>query len=188
MKAKLLLMFFLVITALGCSKKIVSGSSEKKTELGKAIITKYQPFYEEEDNYFPHDSSTVSDILEKPVEIKALKDTIVIVNTYNSGLDGHRVLIRLTSDLKMLDVQYDEWNDVEDGSVTKYTVEKIILCLNNARFEDLIIGYYTLQIRHDFKAGSLLNSKGVQDTTYHTILNGKFKHYIKKESEEGAGN
>lgn len=165
---------------------MILGCSDQKSEFGNAIITQFQPIYENEDDYFPHDFFITSDVLKKPVEIRNSKDSLTIVNIYNSGFDGHRVLIQLTLDLKLLDVKYDEWHDVEDGSNTKYKVEKIILTLSADPFMDsLLTGYYSLQIRHDYEAWSILGNEGVQDTTYYSVFNGKFKLYSNEEIKKG---
>ena len=169
-----------------CWIVIILSCTRQNPYYGKAIITDYVPIYENEDNYIPHDHFMTSDMLDKPVEIKASKNNLSISNTYNSGFSGHQVKITLTPDLTLSDVKYEEWDDVEDGSNIKYTVEKIILSLNKNPFKDsLFTGYYSLQIRQDYKAGSILGKEGVNDTTYYSVCNGKFRLYTPEEKNKG---
>lgn len=158
----------------------------QKSEFGNAIISHYQPIYEEDDNYFPHDKFLSSNLLDKPIEIINSKNILTIINKSNDGYTGHKVCINLNSNLKILDVAYDEWNDIVDGSKTKYKVEKIILTFNKNPFNDSIFtGYYTLQVRHDYEMESILQNSEVKDTSYYFIFNGKFKFYSATDYKKG---
>ena len=155
-------------------------------QYGKAIISPFQLIYENEDSYQPHDHFMASDMMEKPVEIIVNNKLLTISNTFNDGFTGHNVKIDLTPELHISSVKYNEWSDVEDGSNTEYSVEKIILTLNTNPFQDsLITGYYSLQIRNEYNAGRLLKTAGANDTTYYSVKNGKFKIYSKEAIRKG---
>lgn len=157
-------------------------------QLGKAIIS-YQPVYENDNNYFPHDDFLVIDmegLLDTAVSIKNEGQELVITNTFHDGYSGHEIQFQLSSDLNILDVSYKEWGDVIDGSETKFNVEKAILSMNKNPFEGTFItGHYSLQIKEEFNSGKTLKSEGINDTTSYKVFNGKFKLYSEKEIENG---
>ncbi len=157
-------------------------------QIGKAVIA-YQPVYEEENNYFPHDYFVAAEmvgLLDTAISIKKTEQKVIIINTYNDGYTGHKVLFEISSDLEILDVRYKEWADVIDGSKVKYTVEKVILSMNDNPFiAELITGHYILQIKEDYFAGELLSHEGAKDTTTFRIFNGKFKTYSENEKQKG---
>jgi len=166
------LIYFLTIILLFACKK-------ERTSFGKAILID-SPIYIEEiyDSlyaYFPYDNSWGSDLYEKPVIIERLKnDEIKIINTFNDGLTGNRIEIIINSELDILDVNYEYWDDVIDGSTSEYTVEKIILTLDkNFIKENNYKGYYTIQIKNNYSAGEILSSEGVNDTIMRFLHHGK---------------
>lgn len=165
---------------------IINGCSQRPSEFGKAIVADYHQNYENEDIYFPHDAFKISDVLENPLSIEYGPDLIIVKNVFNSGFGGHKVSIAISTDLQIDEVEYGEWSDVINGSETKYKVEKIILNLNKNPFTDsLVSGFYSLQIRNEFKAGDLLKSEGVSDTITYSVFHGKFKNYSKEEIQKG---
>lgn len=164
------------------------GFSQKTSNYGKAIITKNLPIYEYQDNFLPNDMVIYDMIMKHWLDEKSLdvirntNNTITIKNLYNDGFTGYEVIIELSSDLKINNISYNEWDDVENGSSTEYSVEKIILQLNkNPFYDSLITGYYSLQIKNEFIAGDILRNEGTNDTTFYSIFYGKFKEYSDTE-------
>lgn len=157
-------------------------------QFGQAIIS-YQPIYENENNYFPHDHFLAEDmggILDSAVSIKIQNEELLITNTFNSGFTGHEIQFSLSTELKILRVTYDEWSDMIDGSETKFIVEKVILSINKNPFEEtLISGHYTLQIKEEYSAGEILKNEGIKDTITYKVFNGKFKIYSEEEIKNG---
>ncbi len=164
----------------------VYSCNEKKSELGKAIISETIPVYENEDNYFPHDGFMKSDLLEHPIEVTKSNKTITISNIFNDGFTGHQVNFKIDRELNITEASYRDWTDVIDGSETKHMVQKIILDLDKNPFTNQnFSGYYTLQIKHNFSAGKIFANEGIKDTTYYSTFNGKFKIYNKEELIKG---
>ncbi len=178
MKTRHIAIFFILFFVYSCN--------EKKTELGKAIISETIPVYENEDNYFPHDYFMKSDLLERPIEVKKSNMTIMISNIFNDGFAGHQVKFKIDRELNITEASFCDWTDVIDGSETQHTVQKIILDLDKNPFTSHnFCGFYTLQIKHNYLAGKLLASEGIKDTTYYSTFNGKFKIYNKEELIKG---
>ncbi len=157
-------------------------------QLGQAIIT-YQPIYEEDNNYFPHDYFLKLDmdgLLDTAASIKTNDNNLIITNTFNDGFTGHEVQFTISPKLEIINAIYGEWTDVIDGSESKFSVDKAILSFSNNPFEEkLITAHYTLKIRQDYYAGKLLSKEGVNDTTTFRIFNGKFKLYSENEKLKG---
>lgn len=157
-------------------------------QLGRAVIS-YQPIYEDENNFFPHDHFLTVDmngLLDTAVSIQKTKQGIDIKNMYNDGFTGHSIQFRISPSLEIEDVKYQEWTDVIDGSEIRYTVEKAILSMNENPFkEELITGHYTLQIKAEYFAGKLLSKEGMKDTTTYRVFHGKFKLYSDTEKQKG---
>jgi len=156
--------------------------------MGRAVVT-HQYIYELDNSYFPHDyfvASDMAELLDTAVSILGDEQTLKITNTFNDGFTGHEVEFVLSSDLEIIRVDYREWTDMIDGSKTDYTVDKVVLSMNENPFKsELIAGHYTLQIREDYFSGEQLRKEGVTDTTTYRIFNGKFKVYSEKEKEKG---
>lgn len=155
-------------------------------QLGKAIID-YQPTYENENEFFPHDFFVEEKgILEESVRLDINSETATITNIYNDGYIGHKIEIKLNSNLEIIETKYEEWTDVYDGSESIYNIENIILSLNNSPFEKAnCIGHYTLKIKESFRAGKILNAEGISDTINYRIFRGKFKLYDEIEKQNG---
>jgi len=157
-------------------------------QMGRAVVT-HQYIYELDNSYFPHDyfvASDMAELLDTAVSILGDEQTLKITNTFNDGFTGHEVQFVLSSDLEITRVDYREWTDIIDGSKTDYTVDKVVLSMNENPFKsELISGHYTLQIREDYFSGEQLRKEGVTDTTTYRIFNGKFKVYSEKEKEKG---
>jgi len=157
-------------------------------QLGQAIIT-YQPIYEQNNSYFPHDYLLKLDmdgLLDTAASIKINANNLIITNTFNDGFTGHQVQFTISPELEIISAIYDEWTDVIDGSESKFLVDKAILSFSDNPFEEkLITAHYTLQIRENYYAGKLLSKEGVNDTTTFRIFNGKFKFYSENEKLKG---
>ena len=157
-------------------------------QLGRAVIS-YQPIYEEENNFFPHDHFLTVDmdgLLDTAVFIQKIEQGMEIKNIYNDGFTGHSIEFQITPSLEIENVNYREWTDVIDGSEIKFHVEKAILSMNENPFDhNLIVGHYSLQIRRDYFAGELLTPEGVGDTTSYEVFHGKFKIYSDLEKKKG---
>jgi hypothetical protein len=178
MKTRHLAIVLMIILVFGCN--------DNNTKFGKAIITDIIPVYENANIYFPHDYFMKSDYLEHPIEVTKTDNQIMISNIFNDGFSGHYVSFKIDKKFNIIGVSFHDWTDMLDGSETKHTIEKVILSFNNNPFENQnFIGFYTLQIKHNFFAGKLLASEGVKDTTYYSIFNGKFKIYNKEEMIKG---
>lgn len=157
-------------------------------QFGSAVLTG-QFIYEADNTYFPHDyfvTQDMAELLDTAVSILGDEQTLKITNTFNDGFTGHEVEFVLSSDLEIIRVDYQEWTDMIDGSMTEYTVEKAVLSMNESPFKsELITGHYTLQIKEHYFAGEQLRQEGATDTTTYRIFNGKFKVYSEKEKEKG---
>jgi hypothetical protein len=157
-------------------------------QLGRAVVT-YQYVYELDNTYFPHDyfvANDMAELLDTAVSILRNEETVKITNTFNDGFTGHEIEFVLSSDLEIVRADYQEWTDVIDGSKTNYTVEKVVLSMNENPFQsELITGHYTLQIRADYFAGEQLRKEVAADTTTYRVFNGKFKIYSQYEIEKG---
>ena len=157
-------------------------------QLGQAIIT-YQPIYEEDNNFFPHDYFIEVDmdgLLDTAASMKIKDNKLFITNIFNDGFTGHEVQFTISADLKIINAEYNEWDDVFDGSESNFSVDKVILSFSDNPFEEkLITAHYTLQIQEDYHAGNLLNKKGVKDTTAYRMFHGKFKFYSENEKQKG---
>ncbi|MFT6970009.1 MAG: hypothetical protein ACJAXX_000573 [Roseivirga sp.] len=157
-------------------------------QMGRAALT-YQYVYELDNTYFPHDyfvASDMAELLDTAVSILGDEQTLKITNTFNDGFTGHEVKFLLSSDLGIIEAEYQEWTDMIDGSELDYTEEKVVLSMSENPFKsELITAHYTLQIREDYFAGKQLRKKGAKDTTAYRIFNGKFKLYSEKEKEKG---
>lgn len=158
-------------------------------QFGHVIIAE-QPRYESNNIYIPHDSFMLIEspdtYLGNPFTLKIEKDTLTLENKLTDGLSGHLISIRLSHELEITEVKYNEWTDVIDGNYSKYTVEKIILSLDKNPFnEKYIVGHYILQIQEDYYAGWLTNNgriPGPKDNkTSYKIFHGKFKAYTDEE-------
>lgn len=144
--------------------------------LGKAVLNSSIEYNALSDIYFPHDESLQSAILKSPVEAKYGENSILISNSFNDGLSGHFVSFELSEQLDILRINYDEWEDVIDGSSTTYEVEKVIIVVDRNPFStEGIIGFYTLQIKRTYNAGDILAKEGVKDTINYKVFHGKFK-------------
>lgn len=91
--------------------------------LGKAEIVELKN-YEKEDDYFPHDCSMESDMLDKTIEIEKNGKKLTIKNIANDGFTGHSIKFELNSQLEIKKVDYEEWTDVLGRSSMNYTIEK----------------------------------------------------------------
>jgi len=142
--------------------------------LGKAEIVELKN-YQKEDGYFPHDCSMESDMLEKAIELDKNDNELAIQNIANDGFTGHSIKFQLNSKLEIKKAEYDEWTDVLDGSSTNYQIDRIKLKLNSDPFNSKnLIGYYTLYMTGDYKAGDILEKEGVKDEQFERVFKGKF--------------
>lgn len=157
-------------------------------QFGQAVIN-YQPNYEEENNFFPHDYFLTVDmdgLLDTAVFIRKIEQGIEIKNIYNDGFTGHSIEFQISPNLEIENVNYQEWTDLIDGSEIKYSVEKAILSMNEDPYtQEHITGHYSLQIKRDYIAGELLRREGVKDTTSYEVFHGKFKIYSDQEKQKG---
>jgi hypothetical protein len=159
-------------------------------QIGKIAICP-QFIYEEENSYFPHDyfiEENLGELLDESLSLEKVNDKFVLTNVYNNEFTGHEIIIEFNDKLEIYQVDYDEWSDMINGSETNYTVENIIISTNENPSETEtqgLVGHYTLLIREDFKAGQILKNEGVNDTTYYSTFNGKFKVYNDKERSLG---
>jgi hypothetical protein len=156
---------------------------------GNAIVSSNHNVYEEDNIYFPHDyfiGKSLDGLLDNVLTLNKIDDFIIITNKYNDGFSGHKISFQVKENLHIENVEYDQWDDIEDGSETKYFVEKVILFLNDNPFTNtLITGHYTLQIKEEYTAGDLLENEGFIDTTAFRIFHGKFKVYSEQEKQNG---
>lgn len=156
---------------------------------GKAIITPYHYIYKNDNIYFPHDffmEIGSEGMLPNALIIDKNEDLVSITNRYNDGFSGHKISFQISKALTIESVAYDDWTDVEDGSESHYTVEKIILALSGNPFTDEhLVGHYTVQIREKYTAGEILKDEGINDTTTFRVFNGKFKNYSEEEKLKG---
>jgi hypothetical protein len=156
---------------------------------GKAIVSPYHYVYEEDNIYFPHDyfiEKNLEGLLKNALTIDKIDNFIIITNKYNDGFSGHKIVFHIDENLDIEKVEYDDWNDIEDGSEIKYSVEKIILSISENPFtNNNLVGHYTLQIKEEYTVGELLENEGFKDTTTFRIFNGKFKFYTEREKLNG---
>jgi hypothetical protein len=159
------LLIFIFLTNINCT------GQEK---LGNVEIVELRN-YEKEDDYFPHDCSMQSDMLEKAIELDKNGRELTIKNIANDGFTGHSITFRLNSKLEVKKAEYDEWTDVLDGSSTNYKIDKIELKLNSDPFKsNKIIGYYKVYMTGYYKAGDILEKEGVKDEQFERTFKGKF--------------
>ncbi|MCL8009444.1 hypothetical protein M8845_18635 [Gelidibacter japonicus] len=149
-------------------------------KLGKAEIVELRN-YEKEDNYFPHDCSMESDMLDKANELDKNRNTLTVKNIANDGFTGHSIVLKLNSKLEVKKAEYDEWTDVLDGSTTNYKIDRVELKLNSDPFNSKnFIGYYTLYMTGYYKAGDILEKEGVKDEQFDREFKGKFNTTCEK--------
>lgn len=153
-----------------------------QSNLGKAIIVGYQPYYEDEDIYFPFDYFNYDSLCNKnPVEIKMYgNDSVIIKNNFNPCLSGIHTEFKLDKNLNIFEAKYSQWFDIlVEGIEEKNFVEKAILEIDKNPFTDSIkIGHYTIQIRNE------IYDDGKIDTTYFSTFSGKFKVYNEIEKKK----
>jgi len=154
-------------------------SCSNNEKLGQAKILELNS-YDKEDLYFPHDSSMNSDfILENTFELRKDGENILIVNNINDGFTGHYITLELNSKLEIINAEYDELNDVIDGSEMTFKVDSVDLKLNSNPFNSKnIIGYYSIFLTQNYFAGEL-QEQGDKDEIFKREFKGKFKAFEK---------
>jgi len=155
-------------------------------QYGKAIISPL-PYYETNDNYFPHDYFIREDLegfLDTAVFIKSNSGLIQILNKYNDGFSGHEIRLKINSNLEIKEASYDHWSDVIiPDTKSEYLVEKVILSFENNPFNNKYPeARYVLQIRQDIYDTRTDARKG---PSAYEIFKGKFKVYTDKERQMG---
>lgn len=155
-------------------------------QYGSAVITP-QNVYEAYNFYIPHDYFMSSALLDTALAFTVENSVLKITNIANDGYTGHKIEIWLQPDLKITNVTYDQWSDVLNGSKDEFTVENIILELNDNPFRThYVTGHYSMVIKDKYYAGKLLKSEGlVNDTIFQFVFKGKFKGYTPTEIENG---
>jgi hypothetical protein len=155
---------------------LVSTCSCQQDRLGYAIINPSLAPYESDSTSIPFDRLHPSELCLRPVRTSKEGDLLTIENIENEGLSGIDVAITLNPKLKIMDAQFNRWNDIIDGQETKYKIEKIIFELDKNPFLDSIItGRYSLEIKKIVKTNKELRKLGLKDTTLYSTFNGKFK-------------
>lgn len=142
--------------------------------LGKAKIVKLNN-YEDIDEYIPHDCSTKSDMLDEPVKFKKNEKYFAIKNISNNGYSGHSITIILDCLLNITKVEYNEFDDLIDGSTTTFKIDDIELKLNYNPFDnDTIIGYYSIDLTKFYTPGAILNETNYKREVSQRKFMGKF--------------
>jgi hypothetical protein len=157
---------------------LIIANSCQQSRLGYATINSNLATYESDSVYFPFDRLHSSELSPRPVRISKEGDLLIIANTYNEGLSSIDIAITLNPQLKIMDVHFDRWNDVINGSKTDYIIKKITLEIDKNPFQDSIItGRYSLEIKSTVRTNKELRKQGIKDTTFYSTFNGKFKIY-----------
>ena len=159
------LLLFIFLTNINCTGQGKLGN----VEIGESSN------YEKEDEYFPHDCSMESDMLDKAIELDKNGNTLTLKNIANDGLTGHSLVFRLNSKLEVKKAEYNEWSDVLCWRSTNYKINRVELKLNSDPFKsNNIIGYYTVYMTEYYKAGDILKIEGVKDEQFEREFKGKF--------------
>ncbi|MFI0431225.1 hypothetical protein [Mariniflexile sp. HMF6888] len=149
-------------------------------KLGNAEVVELRN-YEKDDEYFPHDCSMESDMLDNAIELDKNGNILTIKNIANDGFTGHSIKFQLNSQLEVKKAEYAEWTDALDGSSTNYTINRVELKLNSDPFKNnSLIGYYTFYMTGHYKAGEILKKEGVKDEIFNREIKGKFNTNCKK--------
>lgn len=88
------------------------GCASKNRDYGKFIINKYQPIYEDDDSYFPHDYfvENIHGMMAGPgLFVKKENNHLKIINKSHDGFTGHKVEFTLSNENEIINVEYDSW-------------------------------------------------------------------------------
>jgi len=94
--------------------------------------------------------------------------TFYIENESNTGYTGIHISFKIDQQLKICEVDYYTWDDLEDGSSIEFYIENFKLTLNKNPFKDGIKnlrGYYSLKIKSDYVPGEMLSRENVEPKT-----------------------
>ena len=150
----------------------------RQSGLGYAIVNPSLKQYEKDSTYIPFDLLHPSELCPNPIRITNDGDFLSIHNTINEGLSGIQITITLDPQLKIVDAQYDRWNDMINPYEEKYKIEKIIFEVDKNPFLDSIItGRYSLEIIESVSYNNELKKQGINDTSFYSTFKGKFKVY-----------
>lgn len=134
-------------------------------KIGKAEIVELEK-YQKEDEYFPHDCSMESDMLERAIELDKDGSELIIKNIANDGYTGHSIAFRLNSKMEVKKAEYNEWTDAVDGSSTNYKIYEIELKLNSGPFKsNKLIRYYKVYMTGYYKSWRYFGKRRSQRRT-----------------------
>jgi hypothetical protein len=155
---------------------LLNACSCRQDRLGYATINPDLAQYENDSTSFPFDRLPPSELCLRPVRTSKKGDLLTIENTANEGHSGIDVAITLNPKLRIMDAQFNRWNDMINGDKSEYKIEKIIFEVDKNPFLDsIIIGRYSLEIKEIVKTNKELRKLGINDTTLYSTFKGKFK-------------
>ena len=102
------------------------------------------------------------------LEIKLLDNHILIINESNDGSEGLEIDFLIDNNFKIIESRYYEWIDIEDGSETIYSIEKVNLKLNRDPFiygQFDLNGFFELKIKRTYNPGEFGTEKGIKPKT-----------------------
>lgn len=94
--------------------------------------------------------------------------TFYIENESNTGYTGIHISFKIDQQLKICEVDYYTWDDLEDGSSTEFYIQQFKLTLNKNPFTDSINnlkGFYDLKIKSVYNPGEILSKENVKEKT-----------------------
>lgn len=94
--------------------------------------------------------------------------TFYIENESSNGYTGIHISFKIDYQLKVCEIDFYTWDDLEDGSSTEFYIQQFKLTLNKNPFTDGINnlkGLYNLNIKSVYKPGKMLSRENVKEKT-----------------------
>jgi len=156
---------------------LLSLSCAAQHTFGKAKIKELKS-YEIDDEYFPHDCTLKSEMMEHPAEIYNYKDSLLIKNYASDGKVGHSIEFTLNTKLEITNVIFEEWMCTLDRNSVTYKIDKANMTLDSNPFlKENVIGYYTVTMTIHYKVTGIDKEQGLKDEIVKRKFKGKFKTF-----------
>ena len=150
-KNLLFLLFFLFNIVVSCNSKNKNRQPDfGKVEISNERITRFT----NQDKYFSCDNQNrknTNEPISKFSKIILKENQLAISNTDNSYSEGCKIDILVDNELKIVQIEFNQWFDVIDESYeTRYEVIECYMNLNKNPFsgpKEKIVGNYYLKIK-----------------------------------------